>query len=103
MAKPKDAGNPLSLLIRAEAAGALGQSGRRLKRAMETLRAFDRGERKRGSKPRESLVRDAADALYNYVVQKELLGVADQEIVTRVYGVTPEIWKLMGVRKRENT
>jgi hypothetical protein len=97
MLSRKDAVNPLSVVIRGETAGALGQSGRRLKRAMEALRAFDHGERRRGAGRRESLVHEAAEALYHYVVQKELLQIQDPEMVTRVYGVTPEIWKLMGV------
>jgi hypothetical protein len=95
--------NPLTVLIRGETAGALGQAGRRLKRATDALLAFDAGDGTNGRRSRESLVREASAALYAYVVQKELLGAADRNLVTQVYGVTPEIWKSLGVMPREAT
>ena len=88
---------PLDEQIRREQAEALGQVGRRLRQSMDALAAFDRGER-RGQ--REALLFEAAEALRGYTIQKELLGAADDALVTQVYGITPEVWKATGLMRR---
>ena len=93
--KRRDPFDEFALLIRGETASALGQAGKRLRLAVEALADFDK-RRSNNSSDRESLLRDAADALYSYVVQKELIGITDHEMLSKVYGVTPEMWHLMG-------
>jgi hypothetical protein len=88
---------PLDEQIRREQAEAIGHSGRRLRQALEALDAFDSGER-RGQ--RDTLLREAAEALRSYTIQKELLGAPDDALVTRVYGVPPEVWKATGLIRR---
>jgi hypothetical protein len=87
----------VTLELRKERADALGIAGRRLKRAVEALAEFDsRPHKTTNSKRRGRLLHDAAGALLGYVIQKEALGAADNDLVTEVYGVTPEMWNLMG-------
>jgi hypothetical protein len=100
--RPEDAAldgpwRPLDEQIRREQAEAMGLAGRRLRQALDALAAFDRGE---GRGEREPLLGAAAEALRNYSIQKELLGAADDVLVTRVYGVTPEVWKATGLIRR---
>jgi hypothetical protein len=85
---------PIDEQIRREQAEAMGQAGRRLRQALDALAAFDRGQA-RGE--REALLRGAAEALRNYTIQKELLGAADDALVSRVYGVTAEVWRATGL------
>jgi hypothetical protein len=91
---------PLDEQIRREQAEAIGQSGRRLRQALDALAAYDRGER-RGE--REVLLGEAAEALRGYSIQKELLGAPDDALVTRVYGVPAEVWKATGLIRRRGT
>jgi hypothetical protein len=96
--KPKDPVEDLVVAIREETAGALGRAGKKLGNAVAALAAFDQA----GGQPeqrgqRELLLRDAADALYSYVIQKELMGAANNDLINKTFGTTPEMWRLMGV------
>lgn len=83
--------------IKGDTAAALGRAGRTLGLAVGALTEFDkRGIR--GPRERKALLHDAADALWAYVVQKEAIGITDHTKVNQVYGVTPELWRLMGTR-----
>ncbi|HZR36067.1 MAG TPA: DUF6665 family protein [Nevskia sp.] len=90
---------PLDEQLRREQAEAMGVAGRRLRQALDALAAFDRGG-VRGE--REPLLGAAAEALRNYSIQKELLGAADDALVTRVYGVPPEVWRATGLIRRRS-
>jgi hypothetical protein len=84
--------------IQGDTAAALGRAGRALGQAVDALAEFDR----RGiPRPRErkALLHAAADALWGYVVQKEAIGITDHSKVDEVYGVTPELWRLMGTSR----
>jgi len=87
---------PLDEQLRREQAEAMGLAGRRLRQALDALAAFDRGG-VRGE--RAPLLGAAAEALRHYCIQKELLGAADDALVTRVYGVTPEVWRATGLTR----
>ena len=45
---------------------------------------------------RHALLIAAAAALWQYVVQREAMGLTGHDAVDKVYGVTPELWRLMG-------
>jgi Family of unknown function (DUF6665) len=81
--------------IQGDTAAALGRAGRSLGRAVEALAEFDNRGIPR-TKERRALLHAAADALWAYVVQKEAIGITDHTKVNEVYGVTLEMWRLMG-------
>ena len=86
--------------ILGDTAAALGRAGRRLGRAVDALAAFDRRGIRR-PRERSALLHAAADALWVYVVQKEAIGVTDHSKVDEVYGVTPELWRVMGTSRAD--
>jgi hypothetical protein len=90
---------PLENELRGEAAAALGVSARRLRRKLDLLRGSPAAA-KQSEHQRERLIDDAAEALWGFVVQREILGMYDTEHVIRTYDVPPEVWKRLGVRKR---
>lgn len=96
MVESKDPAAAINRSLREESAGALGRAGRRLRLAVRALAEYDGRGAPRGSHERRFLLDDAAEALWAYVIQKEQMGVPDNDIVNRVYGVTPEIWKALG-------
>lgn len=81
--------------VRGDTAAALGRAGRTLGRAVEALVEFD-GRGAPRSRERKALLRAATDALWAYVVQKEAIGVSDHARANEIYGVTPEMWRLVG-------
>jgi len=82
--------------IRGDTAAALGQAGRKLAAAIAALRAADAVP-----DARASLLHAAATALWSFIVQREAVGVTDHAEVARIYGVTPELWRRMGVSNSE--
>lgn len=108
-AKPDAAGNGgfdiddhVRLAAREDAAQALGQAGRRLREAVAALQAADRAARSgdpadRGIDAGRAALGDrAAQALWEFVVQRESVGITDHRLLDQVYGVTPELWRRMG-------
>ena len=69
--------------------------GRALEAALAALAAYDRSH---GAKDgaREKLVRDASDALWCFVVQREAIGLRDPRPVIRDYRVPAEVHNRMG-------
>ena len=88
------------------AAESLGYAGLRLRRALDNLQQFDSGI-KSPSVPRDvtrhSLIAEAGEAFWRYVVQRELLGVRDPEYVAKEYGVPAEVWQSMGPNTNTST
>jgi hypothetical protein len=96
--KQKDPVQDLVVAIREETAGALGRAGKKLTSSVAALASFDQSHAQPGRHAqREHLLREAADALYSYVIQKELMGAANNDLINKTFGVTPEMWRLMGV------
>ena len=82
--------------LNSDSAHTLGFAGKKLREAIEALARHDAaapGER-RGE--RKALVLAAAEALWSYVIQKELLHIPDDEMVNRVFKVPAEVWRQMG-------
>jgi hypothetical protein len=94
----------LSYEIAQEQAAALGRLGRALEAALAALSEHDgqqaqygdRQLREPASAMRERLLREAANALWCFVVQREACGLRDQRAIMREYRVPIEVQNRMG-------
>jgi len=95
---PQSRDNALDYEIVQEQAAALGRLGRALEVALTALSTHDR-ERGGGAAPamRESLVQNARDALWCFIIQREACGLRDQRSIMRNYRVPREVQNRMGV------
>ncbi len=85
--------------IAQEQASALGRLGRALEAALAALFEHDRNRAARPADPalRAKLIREASDALWCFMVQRESCGLRDPRPVLRDYRVPPEVQNRMGV------
>jgi hypothetical protein len=93
---------PLDALLEefaGERAHALGRVAARMERALADLRAFDDGQAE-GDATREDLVAIAAELVWFYVVQRDVMGWHRHEEALRFYGVPAEVMIKMGPRRR---
>jgi hypothetical protein len=79
--------------IAAEKAASLGRAGRRVEAALAGLRAFE-GE----AAERLPLVREAADAVYAYFIQRELCGMRRHHDAIREYAIPNEVLVRLGAK-----
>ena len=81
--------------IAQEQVSALGRLGRALEAALAALAEYDRSH---GAKDaaRARLVRDASEALWCFIVQREAFGLRDPRPVIRDYRVPAEVHNRMG-------
>ena len=91
-----DIDDHIRLAVREESAATLGRAGTKLQAAVAALADFDCTARAGMQAPRRALLGEAARALWEYVVQREAMGVTSHDLVNEIYGVTPEVWRLMG-------
>lgn len=92
---------PLQALLEefaGERAHALGRIAARMERALVELREFD--EALAGDVTREDLVAAAAEWVWYYVVQREVMGWYRHEEALRFYAVPAEVMVRMGPRRR---
>lgn len=86
-------------IVAGDKAGSLGQAEGRLQAA---LLALEIDQARHGSAAatagREALVRTAADALWQFVVQREACGAIDDAWVREHYQVPPIVWRRLGAR-----
>jgi len=82
--------------IAQEQVAALGRMGRALEAALAALAEHDRGGGAKDDAARENLVRDASDALWCFMVQREAFGLRDPRPVIRDYRVPAEVHNRMG-------
>lgn len=68
--------------------------------AMEALRAFDRSPDRGDPTARERLLNAAGEALWYYVIQREVSGLRDTEQLMRELAVPREVQLRMGIRSR---
>ncbi len=82
-----------------ETASALGRQGRALEAALTALTAFDAAATAGDVDPsaRMSLVANAAQALWQFMVQREACGLRDGAAVVRLYNVPAEVRDRVGV------
>lgn len=85
-----EAGSPLSTEIAAEKAAALGRSAQRMS---DALKAYWQAED--AADADEALDR-AAEAVYGFLIQRELLGLRDRETVIRDYSIPAEVLARLG-------
>src|SRR6516162_7168653 len=86
--------------IAQEQASALGRAGRALETALAALGEYDRNGQD-SAEMRRTLVADAGDALWRFVIQRECCGLRDARAVMRDYRVPQEVQNQMGVFRSE--
>lgn len=74
-----------------EQAASLGRQERKMQAALAALRAHS-GE------GREGLLRAAADAVWCFLVQREVLGFRDRATIVRHYDIPADVLARLGVR-----
>ena len=75
-----------------EQAASLGQSGRKVEKALAALREHAGGE------GRAELVKAAADAVWGFLVQREVMGLRDRAAIVAEYGIPREVLNRIGAR-----
>lgn len=86
--------------ILAEKASALGRAGTRAATCLACLRDHDAiGTREpNGESRRQELLKDAADAVYGFFIQRELCGLRRHDAVIRELGIPREVLVRLGAR-----
>jgi hypothetical protein len=84
-----------------EKAAVLARLGRKLQASLDRLAAFDADAHTgSGAEERDALVAAAGEALWYFVVQREVLGIPDTEGMMRQLGVHREVRLRMGLNRR---
>jgi hypothetical protein len=83
-----------------EKAATLARLGRKLQAALDALTAFDADAGAGSREERDALVAAAGEALWYFVVQREVLGIPDTEGMMRQLGVPREVRLRMGLDRR---
>ena len=86
--------------IAQEKAGVLARLGRQLQAALARLEAFDAAAQPGSAAERDALVGAAGEALWYFVVQREVLGLRDADAVMRELRVPREVRLRMGLNRR---
>lgn len=79
--------------IMAEKASSLGRAGNRVETTLAALKAHQGDDL-----DRSRLLRDAAEAVYAYFIQRELCGLRRHHEVIREYGIPDEVLVRLGAR-----
>lgn len=74
-----------------EQAASLGQSGRKVEKALAALREHE-GE------GRAEVLKAAADAVWGFLVQREIMGLRDRTAIVAQYGIPREVMNRIGAR-----
>jgi hypothetical protein len=82
--------SPLEAEVMAEKAAALASSGRRVEAALAALAA------PHDAANRPQLLKAAADAVYGFFIQRELLGLRDHSPAIAYYAIPPEVLVRLG-------
>lgn len=85
--------NPLDIEIAAEMASALGRAGGKVEQTLMRLRAH-----KRGAPERAVMLKEAAEAVYAYFIQRELCGMRRHQDVIREYAIPNEVLVRLGAK-----
>ena len=74
-----------------EQAASLGQSGRKVERALAALREH-------GRDGRAEVLKAAADAVWGFLVQREIMGLRDRAAIVAQYAIPREVMNRIGAR-----
>lgn len=85
--------------ILAEQASSLGAAGRRVEATLSKIREFDAGKTTGAS--RETLLAEAAYAVWSFFVQRELMGLRHQAEVIRQYEIPKDVLVRVGQSPRK--
>ena len=89
--------DPLEAEVAAEKAAALGHAGRRMEKALADLRACAAPP---GTAERERLLDEAADRVWHYLIQRELIGLREPSGAIADYAIPAAVMNRVGaVRK----
>jgi hypothetical protein len=106
--KPRHDKTPAAALdyeLAQEMAAALGRLGRRLERTLQALAQFDAAriaDTDVRRQERSTLLAEAGDALWLFVVQREACGLRDSRQLMRDYRVPLEVQYRMGISGSRN-
>ena len=98
--------DPLQYEIMQEKVAVLARMGRGVQNALERLETFDAAARAGSpadAEERDALVGAAGEALWYFVVQREVLGLRDVDVVMRELRVPREVRLRMGLNRRPST
>ena len=84
----------IEAVIVAEKAASLGIAGRRLERALKLLREAD-------DATRAARLEEAAELTWNFLTQREVIGLRDREQVIADLGIPPEVMARVGAFRRK--
>lgn len=84
--------------IRGEKAAALGDAARRVEAALTAYRT-----RPQEGAERERLLDAAADAVWGFLIQREVMGLRDREQIIAFYAIPPEVLNRTGVMRGQGT
>ena len=82
----------LRVEIMEEQAQSLGRAGRKVEAALAALAAHPGGE------GRGEVLKTAADAVWSFLVQREVMGLRDRAAVVAQYGIPREVLARLGAR-----
>jgi hypothetical protein len=80
-----------------EQAAALGRTGRKAEAALAALRAHDESETG-GDEGRAEVLKAACDAVWCFLVQREVMGLRDRAQIVREYEIPREVMARLGAR-----
>jgi hypothetical protein len=92
--QPETGWSVLEYELAQQKAQTLGNLGAQVERALARLRAFDAGEH--GATDRVSLLDEAADRVWAFMIQRELSGLRHWEAVVKHYSIPREVLNRMG-------
>ena len=75
-----------------EQAASLGRMGRKVEAALAALNAHE------GDDGRPALVAEAADAVWGFLVQREVMGLCDRAAIVAQYDIPREVLNRIGAR-----
>jgi len=90
--KPETGDAVLNYELMQEQAYSLGKAGKKVETALAALSAHPGGE------GRAALVKAAADAVWGFLVQREVMGLRDRAQVISQYGIPREVLARIGAR-----
>jgi hypothetical protein len=94
--KPETGEAVLRYELMEEQAQSLGRAGRKVEAALAALRDHDAAPN--AGEARLALLKAAADAVWSFFVQREVMGLRDRAAVIAQYGIPREVLARLGAR-----